>query len=185
MGGFLLCDQYLAEQNRKIIKIKRDGNCFYSSLSFQLFGTQNEDNSVRNVTSRMVLLNKNIFSTYFIPTTNASTIDQHCQLNWISGTWATLVDVLAAATVFGVPVYFVSHTAKEFKWNVIYPLKDPRIRYPDFPDMQETTLLKPSHFELLYYENLHYDAIVAADTGRVSLHKPVLTETPNQIIDLC
>ena len=33
-------------------------------------------------------------------------------------------------------------------------------------------LLKPSHFELLYYTNLHYDAVMAEDTGRVSIDHP-------------
>ena len=41
------CDEYFARQNRKVIKIKRDGNCFYSSLSHQLFGTQDEDDTIR------------------------------------------------------------------------------------------------------------------------------------------
>ena len=83
----------------------------------------------------------------------------------MSGTWATLVEVIAAATVFAVPVYFMSQTGEEIKWNVIHPLNNPLLHYPDFPDMHQTVLLKPSHFELMYYENLHYDAIVAADTG--------------------
>ena len=178
------CEEYLAEQNRKVIKIKQDGNCFYSTLSFELFGKQDEDAVVRDVISRMVLLNKNIFSAYFIPMTNVHSIHQHCECNWMSGTWATLVEVIAAATVFSVPVYFLSQTG-ELKWNEIHPLKNSLLRYPEFPDMHKTTLLKPSHFELLYYENLHYDAIVATDTGRVSLHKPVLIENSSQLIDLC
>lgn len=132
----------------------------------------------------MVFLNKSIFSAYFIPTTNVHTIHQHCECNWMSGTWATLVEVIAAATVFSVPVYFVPLT-EELKWNVIHPLNNSLLRYPDFPNMHKTELLKPSHFELLYYENLHYDAIVAADTGRVSLHTPVLTKNESQLIDLC
>ena len=55
------CEEYLAEQNRKVIKIKQNGNCFYCTLSFELFGKQDEDAVVRDVISRMVLLNKNIF----------------------------------------------------------------------------------------------------------------------------
>ena len=36
-------NEYLAAQERRVIKIKQDGNCFYSALSVQLFGTQDED----------------------------------------------------------------------------------------------------------------------------------------------
>ena len=44
-----LCDKYLPGQKRRVIKIKQVGNCFYSALSFQLFGSQDEDIAVRNV----------------------------------------------------------------------------------------------------------------------------------------
>ena len=32
-------NEYLAAQERRVLKIKQDGNCFYSALSVQLFGT--------------------------------------------------------------------------------------------------------------------------------------------------
>ena len=116
--------------------------------------------------------------------TNVHTIHQHCERNWMSGALATLVEIIAAARIFSVPVYFLSQTG-ELKWNVIHPLKNSLLRYPEFPDMHKTTLLKLLHLKLLYYENLHCDAIVATDTGSVSLHKPVLIEDSCQLIDLC
>ena len=72
------------------------------------------------------------------------------------------------------------------KWNVIHPLNNSSIRYPVFPDMdiEETGYLRPSHFELLYYQNYHYDAVVAMDTGSVSADIPILTGTKNKLIDL-
>ena len=93
-----------------------------------------------------------------------------CQQNWKPGVWATQVEVIAAATVFCVPVFFISPSTEEMKWNVIHP------RYPVFPDIdiEETGYLRPSHFELLYYQNYHYDAVVA----------PILTGTKNKLIDL-
>ena len=46
-----------------MIKIKQDDNCFYSTLSFQLLGTEADDDlAVQNVVYRMVLLNKRILS---------------------------------------------------------------------------------------------------------------------------
>ena len=184
----LSCDEYFARQNRKVIKIKRDGNCFYSSLSYQLFGTQHEDDTIRFVVSKMVSRNKEIFLPFFIPTANVNSIDQHCECIWMSGTWATLVEVVAAATVFMIPVYFVTQSREgRFKWNVVHPLNRPQLRYPHFPDVPESImLLKPSHFELLYYTNLHYDAVVAEDMGRVSLDHPILSgrSSVTEVIDL-
>ena len=174
------------ELNRKVIKIKKDGNCFYSALSYELFGTQNEKNEVRHVVSRMVKLNKQVFAPYFIPTATTNTIDEHCQQSWKWGTWATLVDVVAAATVLSIPIYlyFVSRSKHDMKWNVIQPVNHQDLRYPDIPEITQGMLLRPQHIELLYYEDYHYDAIVAADTGEVSFDEPVLTGIKGQLVDL-
>ena len=147
----LSCDEYLAKQNRKVIKIKRDGNCFYSSLSYQLFGTQDEDDTIRFVVSNMVSRNKETFQEFFIPTADVTNIDQHCACMWMSGTWATLVEVVAAATVFMIPVYFVTQS-RGFKWNVVRPLNKPQLHYHHFPEVPESiVLLKLSHLILSFY----------------------------------
>ena len=105
-------NDYLAVQQRKVIKIKQDGNCFYSALSIQLFGTQNKDIAVQNMVHRMVLLNKNIFKPFFILTLKAKTSEELCKHIWKPDVWATQVEVVAAATTFQVPIYFVSHPKK-------------------------------------------------------------------------
>ena len=46
-----------------MIKINQDDNYFYSTLSFQLLGTEADDElAIQNVVYRMVLLNKRILS---------------------------------------------------------------------------------------------------------------------------
>ena len=50
------------------------------------------------------------------------------------------------------------------------------------PDIDAVTLLKPSHFELLYHKNLHYDAVVAVHSGKVSTDKPILTGSDSETI---
>ena len=168
-----------------MIKIKQDGNCFYSALSFQLFGTEDEDLAVRNVVYRMVLLNKRIFKPYFISTSKVQTFEELCEHNWKPGIWATQVEVVAAATIFQIPIYFISPSTTGHKWNAMHPLTNSLIHYPCFPDIDGVSLLKPSHFELLYYENSHYDAVVAVDSGRVSTDNPILTGSTSELIDLC
>ena len=66
-----LCDEFLPGQKRRVIKMKKDGNCFYSTLSFQLFGTQSEHGSVRHLTNRTVSRNKSVFKPFFIPSFNS------------------------------------------------------------------------------------------------------------------
>ena len=56
---------------------------------------------------------------------------------------------------------------------------------PEFPDIPEgVALQKPTHFELLYYDSLHYNAIVSVDTGRVCLDHPQLTNIHSEVVDL-
>ena len=59
------------------------------------------------------------------------------------------------------------------------------MRMPEFPDIPEgVTLQMPMHFELLYYNSLHYNAIVSKDTGKVCLDLPQLTNTHSELLDL-
>ena len=108
-----------------------------------------------------------------------------CKQNWKPGVWATQVEVIAAATVFNVPNFFISPSTEEIKWNVIHPLNNSSIRYPDYPDVDvdKSSFLRPSHFELLYHQNYHYDTVVAVDTGQVT-DAPILTGESGELIDL-
>ena len=83
------------------------------------------------------------------------------------------------------PIYFLLLSEKNHKWNVIYPLTNSQIYYPSLPDVDGVTLLQPSHFELLYHENFHYDAVVAAHCKIVSPDNPILTGSESEIINLC
>ena len=46
------------------------------------------------------------------------------------------------------------------------------------------TSLKPDHFELIYYDNLHYDVVMSAITDNVYTDHPILTGTESTVIDL-
>ena len=96
------------------------------------------------------------------------------------------MEVIAAATVFKVPIFFISPSTEEMKWNIIYPLNNSSVHYPAFPDVDvdETSFLRPSHFELLYHQNYHYDAVVAVNNGRVTTDVPILTGTISELIVL-
>jgi len=63
-------------------------------------------------THTIILLNKKIFKPFFIPTSKAKTFQELCEETWKQGVWATQVEVVAAATVFQVPIYFLSLSEK-------------------------------------------------------------------------
>ena len=60
---------------------------------------------------------------------------------------------------------------------MIRPLNNESINFPDFPDVEvdENSFVRPKHFELLYHQNYHYDAVVALGTGKMSTDAPILT----------
>ena len=59
------------------------------------------------------------------------------------------------------------------------------LKFPELPDVDDSiTLLKPDHFELMYYDNLHYDVVMSAVTNNVCTDHPSLTGTESTVIDL-
>jgi len=55
---------------------------------------------------------------------------------------------------------------------IVYPLNEAKyeLQCSVLPDLDKSiTLLRPHHFELLYFKNYHYDAIVSIESGKVCL----------------
>ena len=168
------CEDYLAE---KSLRSSKTATAF--TLLFHLNCSENKM-SVQNVISRTVLLNKNIFSLFY----------SYCKCSHYSPTLWTQLDVrylgyTGGSNSYGnglsVPVYFMLQTG-EIKWNVIHPLKEFAIMVSRVSWYAQNHITKTITF---WVTLLHYDAIVATDTGWVSLHKPVLIENSSQLIDLC
>lgn len=144
--------------------MKPDGHCFFRALSYQLFGTEDQHIIVRTTLYRTVALNKTIFEPHHM---NETSIEDHLKA-MASNAWATQVEVAAAASAFNVPV------DKQQR---------PTVKCPPLPLMDEDiTLLKPTHFELLYFHNSHYDAIVSVSTGQVCATPPPLCTSSSYII---
>ncbi|XP_065893597.1 uncharacterized protein [Dysidea avara] len=178
-------DKFLSKVNRRVVAMQPGGNCYYRTISYQLFGIQEQHHTVRGVISKMVNLNKHIFATFLDPTEN---IKEHCTTLDIPGTWATQVEVVATVTIFRAPVYFfMARPGCVPSWNVIHSLSESKwdLQYPVLPELDKSIcLLKPNHFELLYYENSHYDAIVSCISGKVCHRTPMLSGDHSELIDL-
>lgn len=171
-----------------------DGNCFYRALSYQLFGTQDEHSMVRSVLYRAENLNKDMFSQLLFSGVDHQTIDEHIKVVSSPNSWATQVEVAAAACVFEVPVYYcMKKDDNNYQWHVVRPSiitgessRLNRFKCPVLPNVDKLeagiTLLKPTHFELFYYESSHYDAVVSADTGKVCTNYPTLNQASSSEI---
>ena len=59
----------------------------------------------------------------------------------------------SAATVFHVPIYFISPSTTELKWNVIHSLNNESIHFPDFPDVEvdKNSFVWPKHYHAMNY----------------------------------
>ena len=179
---------FFEQYGRKLFEMIGDGNCFYRGISYQLFGTQEEHSTIHSVVSCMENFNKEIFSPNLILGWNKPTIAEQIFHVSTPGTWATHVEVLATASVFEVPVYYCTQDSQgEYKWSVVKPitsLMKCNLKFLELSDVDDSiTLLKPDHFELMYYDNLHYGYVSCLILIMFADH-PILTGTESTVIDL-
>ena len=80
-----------------------DGNCQFRSLSFHIFGHQDEHLNVRRLITRFEEMNKGIFAER-LTDINEATIDEHIQKMKRPFLWGTHVELMAAASLFQVHI---------------------------------------------------------------------------------
>ena len=76
------------------------------------------------------------------------------------------MEVVAAASAFEIPVYFYAKKPESeyYVWNTVQPFTSTKktLKLPVFPEINKhISLQMPTHFELFYYDSLHYDAIAS------------------------
>lgn len=87
-------------ENMVRIRVPRDGSCFYSSLSLSIFGSMNGTEALRQVIARFVWRNWDYFSGF----QTGFTKDQMYEYHTMPGTFATAVQVQAAAMALQVQI---------------------------------------------------------------------------------
>ena len=170
-------ESFLLTNMRKIKRVLGDGNCFFRSISHQLFASEEKHHAVRSTLVRFENLNKSVFSSYLM-SNNEPTIVTHINKMDRFSTWATQVEVYAASSLFQIPLYTLFYkTSTEFHWEVVKPINKDKLRFPvlvdsveDFP--QPANQL--THFEIAYLEDSHYDSIIDVQTGIPSVAMPDL-----------
>ena len=175
---------FLQPSGRKIRPIKADGNCLFRSISFHLLGNESGHFDVRSMLVRFENVNTNIFQNRLVQGINAHTFEQHIQKMLSPSTWGTHIEVMAASTMFQIPIYYATkNNDGGYKWQVIYPLeKSHSLRYPPIISEEPYTSMKtPSHMELLYHENYHYDCIVSSATHAIHLVPPHLPKDTSYV----
>ena len=170
---------FLASSGRKVKPIIGDGNCLFRTLSDQLFNTQDEHLLVQTTLVRLENLKKTVFQNYLLSQVNTDTITSHTELMLRPHVWGTHMEVIAAASLFQIPVYFTKESESvdgEYHWQVIHPLPSEKLRYPKIVDHPPVEMATLTHFELAYTRGTHYDSIISIDTGKPCLQLPLLAE---------
>jgi len=89
--------------------------------------------------------------------------------------WGTAVELLAAASLFDIPVYTLVPYEDTYHWLYYKPLESAKLVYPKEPP--PSWLHHIDHIELLNEHGCHYDVIVSNVGGIYMLDRPVLNNT--------
>ena len=167
---------YLQLQGRKTKETLGDGNCLFRSFSYQLVGTEDEHITVRTLSVRFQNLNQSVFKPY-LSTINQPTMTKHINHVETPGIFGTHMEILAMATYYGVPVFYCclqGHSQQQCRWHC-RPIssKDNHLRYPELAGSPLEHVEPPTHFELSYMHNTHYNSIVSL-TGELRSDLPEL-----------
>ena len=161
------CDitHHLLQQNRKIVRIVGDGNCFFRSLSFFLFNTQQEHLRVRKEIVEFITANTKLFDILVISADNNYTLTTHLENVRKPMVWASQVEIQAAADLYGVPIYLFTPKPSGLGYHW-YCYNKRTLSVP---------LFKYSHIELAHKSGIHFDCIVDATSLRPCVVPPLLT----------
>ena len=174
--------EFLSKFGRALRPIGGDGNCLFRSLSFCLFDTEDYHSQLRLLLARFENFNQKIFI-HHLPQqlhSQESSVLEHTKHISNLGSWGTDLELLAAATYFQIPVYYccVDNKTKQWLWNCIQPIASPiELSYPIVVNSYPERNVAPTHFEIVYWRDTHYDSVVSKETGNASTVPPAIPTT--------
>ena len=167
-------NDFLSQNGRKIKHMTGDGNCMFRSLSYHIFGHQEEHLATRKLIIEFESLNRQQFAKYLLEV-NEPDIELHLKKMGKPFVWGTHIELKAAASYFQIPLYFCQKSPKTncYEWHCFSPIcSAEKLNYPQNRVYPTRSL---GHFELAYYTGVHYDCIVSTDTNSTPKVPPQLT----------
>ncbi|KAJ8017839.1 OTU domain-containing protein 4 [Holothuria leucospilota] len=129
--------------------IEGDGNCFFRSLSYLITESEEQHHIVRDLTVRAIhkthLRSRSQTVQQYIETTKMSSVN----------TWATEVEIMAAASLLQTDIYVFALSGHQWKW----------LRYPASGNL--TTNMDPSKraVYLVNSNSNHYDVVLSIESS--------------------
>ena len=171
-------EQLLSSQNRKLIRIRGDGNCLFRALSSVVYGSEMYHLKIRELLVNFVRSNADKFRVYV---TRGTTLEDHLLHMQYSRTWATQVELYAAASLFGRELYVYTPTVradKQYIWTKISPFPPHVVlAFPPKDEPWPKRLDEIDHVELCHTSGIHFD-VVADFQGQQCSTLPALNVCP-------
>ena len=166
------------QESRQIHPIMGDGNCLFRSLSYLLFGNEDNHQQIRQLLVEFVTVNSHVLAKYCF----SRSIEEHIVRMKYDTVFGTYLELRAAASYFQLPIYVCTQRSGSLKYYWDYIPPHPNIdRVP--PSKKFITCVpQVGHFEICHSNRCHYDTIEMLDGSRPSL--PPLIQPDCGYIDL-
>ena len=161
---------FLASQSRRLDRAQPDGNCLFRSLSKQLFNSEKQHITLREMLNKHVTSHPEVYKYWTI---EGLSLTQHLQQMNVPGTWGSQPEIAATATLFQKTIYVAldSLLPNKCRWTAFSPLciPDPSTCSSILPQPTNRTWL-----EIAHSNRCHYDAVYCTLT-EVSSKSSILT----------
>ena len=119
---------FLSQQERTTIPIQPDGNCFFRALSTVLYGHQEKHQELRNHLVHFISSHKEMFRKFMF---SELPLEGHLKRLANHGTWATHLEINAAACFLQIPIYVCTQRTETliYYWELYNPLFTELARY--------------------------------------------------------
>ncbi|GAB1598621.1 OTU domain-containing protein 3-like [Argonauta hians] len=114
-------EEFLAVSNRRIDLVVGDGNCFFRSLSKEVFGSEKFHRWIRIRVVEYMNQRPALFSLFL---DGNETIEEHVEKMKADKVWATTAEIFAGATFLGMDIYLLTPVVhQKYEWFHFRPLR--------------------------------------------------------------
>lgn len=149
----------LAKMDRTVKSILGDGNCLFCALAYIIYGEEMLHEKMRELLANFISQNREHMQPYI-----DGDVREYVAKVKLTRIWGTAVELLAAATLFEIPVYTFSPQQTSYHWLCYKPLTSHKLIYAT-KEIHPPRLNHIDHIELLHTSGYHYDCIMASDGG--------------------
>lgn len=148
--------QILLSSGKTVKRVLPDGNCFFRSLSFCFYQTEDHHSGVRQSVVTHIKYNQNNYA----PLLFRGSMDEHIQQMAKPCVWATQVELQAAANCYSKEIFVLTETPQKDSYH--WMSYKPRIGS------------KQGHIQLAHFSSVHFDPVIDVVTQKLPQSPPQL-----------